>query len=50
MKIALGQFKVSNDWQENLGKVTLFMTQAQQHGARLLPALKNRRFKAPELA
>jgi len=36
MKIALGQFKVSNTWQENLQKVESFMTQAQQQGARLL--------------
>jgi len=36
MKIALGQFKVSHDWEKNLEKVTHFMSQAQQQGARLL--------------
>jgi len=36
MKIALGQFKVSNTWSENLKKVESFMTQACAQGARLL--------------
>jgi len=36
MRIALGQMKVSNVWQENLQTVQTFMTQARDGGARLL--------------
>lgn len=36
MKVALGQFAVSRDWQENAGTCIRFMTQAEQQGARLL--------------
>jgi len=36
MKIALGQFSVSNVWQENLQTIETFMTQASEQGAALL--------------
>ena len=36
MKVALGQFAVDREWQQNATTITEFMSAAQQNGADLL--------------